>query len=185
GLDDNMRTALSLPVQGLHVDLVRAPEQLDALLKAWPKGKTLSAGVIDGRNIWKANLAAALGLLERAKSVVGADALWVAPSCSLLHVPVDLDLEQRLDSELKSWLAFAKQKLAEVVTLTRAMNQGRAAVAAELDANARAVDSRRTSPRIHNPTVERRAASVAERDLRRTSPFAARRGKQLKLPLYP
>src|SRR5581483_6494608 len=97
GLDDNMRTALSLPVQGLHVDLVRAPEQLDALLKAWPKGKTLSAGVIDGRNIWKANLATALALLERAKSVVGADTLWVAPSCSLLHVPVDLDLEQRLD----------------------------------------------------------------------------------------
>src|SRR5213593_3193453 len=110
GLDDNLSTAVELPVAGLHVDVVRAPQQLDPLLKAWPKGRVLSLGVIDGRNIWRADLASALGLLERARERIGADDLWVAPSCSLLHVPVDLDLERRLDPELKSWLAFAKQK---------------------------------------------------------------------------
>jgi 5-methyltetrahydropteroyltriglutamate--homocysteine methyltransferase len=185
GLADNLPTALALPVQGLHVDLVRAPQQLDPLLKAWPAGRTLSLGVIDGRNIWKSDLNAALALLERAKAVVGGDALWVAPSSSLLHVPVDLDLETRLDAELKGWLSYAKQKLTEVVTLTRALAGGRQSVAAELDANARAVASRRTSKRIHNPAVERRAAAVSERDYRRTSPFAERRKKQLELPLYP
>ncbi len=186
-LDENLGTALSLPVQGLHVDLVRAPRQLDRLLEAWPArgGRVLSLGVIDGRNIWKADLAAALSQLERAQARVGGESLWVAPSCSLLHVPVDLDLEQRLDAELKGWLAFAKQKLAEVATLARALRGGREAAAKELEANARAVASRRTSSRIHNPAVERRAAGVTERDLRRASAHAARRRKQLPLPAYP
>ncbi len=186
-LDENLGTALSLPVQGLHVDLVRAPRQLDRLLEAWPArgGRVLSLGVIDGRNIWKADLAAALSQLERAQARVGGESLWVAPSCSLLHVPVDLDLEQRLDAELKGWLAFAKQKLAEVATLARALRGGREAAAKELETNARAVASRRTSSRIHNPAVERRAAGVTERDLRRASAHAARRRKQLPLPAYP
>src|SRR6266550_674578 len=131
------------------------------------------------------NLAAALSQLERAQARVGGESLWVAPSCSLLHVPVDLDLEQRLDAELKGWLAFAKQKLAEVATLARALRGGREAATAELEANARAVASRRTSSRIHNPAVERRAAGVTERDLRRASAHAARRRKQLPLPAYP
>src|SRR2546425_249030 len=140
GLDDNLATARDLPVAGLHVDFVRARAgQLDQLLKAWPKGRVLSLGMIDGRNIWRADLGAALGLLERARERIGADDLWVAPSCSLLHVPVDLDLERRLDAELKSWLAFAKQKLVEVATLARAVRDGRAAVAAELEANARLI----------------------------------------------
>src|SRR5213596_2782741 len=133
GLEDSLATARELPVAGLHVDLVRAPQQLDQLLTAWPKGRVLSLGVIDGRNVWRADLAAALGLLERARERIGPDELWVAPSCSLLHVPVDLDLERRLDPDLKGWLAFAKQKLAEVVTLTRAVRDGRQAVAAELE----------------------------------------------------
>ena len=186
-LDENLGTALSLPVQGLHVDLVRAPRQLDRLLEAWPArgGRVLSLGVIDGRNIWKADLAAALSQLERAQARVGGESLWVAPSCSLLHVPVDLDLEQRLNAELKGWLAFAKQKLAEVATLARALRGGREAAAKELETNARAVASRRTSSRIHNPAVERRAAGVTERDLRRASAHAARRRKQLPLPAYP
>src|SRR5207247_1076021 len=93
-------------------------------------------------------LAAALGLLERARERIGPDELWVAPSCSLLHVPLDLDLERRLDPDLKGWLAFAKQKLAEVVALTRAVRDGRQAVAAELEANARAIAARRSSRRI-------------------------------------
>ena len=185
GLEDGLATARELPVAGLHVDLVRAPQQLDQLLTAWPKGRVLSLGVIDGRNVWRADLAAALGLVERARERIGPDELWVAPSCSLLHVPVDLELERRLDPDLKGWLAFAKQKLAEVVTLTRAVRDGRQAVAAELEANARAIAARRSSRRIHDPAVKQRAGAVGERDLRRTSPHAARRKQQLRLPLFP
>src|SRR6266705_5475690 len=187
GLDDNLRTVVSLLVHGLHVDLVRAPRQLDPLLEAWPAGtgRVLSLGVVDGRNVWKADLAAALALLERARDRVGAESIWVAPSCSLLHVPIDLDLEQRLDAELRGWLAFAKQKLAEVATLTRALGAGRGRASAELEDNARALAARRASQRIHNPAVKRRAAAVGERDLRRASPYALRRRKQLALPLYP
>src|SRR5437016_3795426 len=169
GLEDSLATARELPVAGLHVDVVRAPRQLDPLLKAWPKGRVLSLGVVDGRNVWRADLAAALGLLERARERIGADELWVAPSCSLLHVPVDLDLERRLDPDLKGWLAFAKQKLAEVATLTRAVRDGRQAVAAELEANARAIAGRRSSPRIHDPAVKQRAGAVGDRDLRRAT----------------
>src|SRR5437870_5235867 len=185
GLEDSLATARELPVAGLHVDVVRAPRQLDPLLKAWPKGRVLSLGVVDGRNVWRADLAAALGLLERARERIGADELWVAPSCSLLHVPVDLDLERRLDPDLKGWLAFAKQKLAEVATLTRAVRDGRQAVAAELEANARAIAGRRSSRRIHDPAVKQRAGAVGDRDLRRASPHAARRKQQLRLPLFP
>jgi len=185
GLEDNLETAAALPVGGLHVDLVRAPEQLDAVCAAWPRGRALSLGVVDGRNIWKADLGAALGLLERAAARVGADAVWVAPSCSLLHVPRDLELERRLDPELKNWLAFAVQKLAEVGTLARGLGQGRGAIESELAANGRALASRRTSPRIHNAAVEQRARAVSARDYARASSFAKRRARQLELPVFP
>src|SRR5216117_2094030 len=113
GLDDNLPTALELPVAGLHVDAVRAAGRFEALLQAWPagggrEGKVLSLGMIDGRNIWKADLSAVLRQLEDALERAGAAQLWVAPSCSLLHVPIDLDLETRLDSELKGWLELAQ-----------------------------------------------------------------------------
>ena len=197
GLGDNFPTALELPVAGLHLDAVRlssasgnGASQLDALLQAWPagggsEGKVLSLGVIDGRNIWKADLSAVLRQLEDALERAGAAQLWVAPSCSLLHVPIDLDLETRLDSELKSWLAFARQKLLEVATLVRALRDGRDSVTAQLDANARALVGRRTSRRIHNPAVKQRARGVTEHDMRRSSPHAARRKKQLRLPVFP
>src|SRR5881409_1511843 len=185
GLHDNLDTALELPVAGLHVDLVRAPAQLDALLGRWPAGRVLSLGVVDGRNIWKADLAAALAALERASGRLGAERVWVAPSCSLLHVPVDLELERKLDPELKGWLAFAKQKLGEVVVLARALREGRRAAAAALEANARALASRRSSSRIHNPAVKRRAGAVTEKDRRRPAPYRERRPQQVRLPLYP
>jgi 5-methyltetrahydropteroyltriglutamate--homocysteine methyltransferase len=198
GLGDNFATALELPVAGLHLDAVRSTGgisgdgagRLDALLQAWPvgggsEGKVLSLGVIDGRNIWKADLSAVLRQLEDALERAGASQMWVAPSCSLLHVPIDLDLETRLDSELKAWLAFAKQKLVEVAVLTRALREGRDAVAGSLDANARALAGRRTSRRIHNPAVKQRARGVTEHDMRRASPHAARRKKQLRLPVFP
>src|SRR5437667_375944 len=121
---------------------------------------------------------------ERA-AFVRASQLWVAPSCSLLHVPIDLELETRLDSELKGWLAFARQKLVEVATLTRALREGRDSVTVQLDANTRALAGRRTSRRIHNPAVKQRARGVTEHDMRRMSPHAARRKKQLRLPSFP
>src|SRR5947208_2410587 len=178
GLDDNLSTALALPVHGLHVDLVRAPHQLDALLAHWPKGRVLSAGVIDGRNVWRADLAKARALLDRAAKTVGENQLWVAPTCSLLHTPLDLDLETTLDPELKGWLAFRKQKLQEVVALAKG---DRAAV----EASSRAAQSRATSRRIHNAAVQRRAASVTEKDRVRGAAFGVRRQSQLELPRYP
>ena len=178
GLDDNMSTALALPVHGLHVDLVRAPQQLDKLLAAWPKGRVLSAGVIDGRNVWRADLAKQRALLDRAAAKVGKDHLWVAPSCSLLHTPLDLDLETKLDPELKSWLAFAKQKLQEVVALAKGDERA-------TQASSTAAKSRRASQRINNAAVQRRAAAVAEKDRVRKAPYAARRKAQLDLPRYP
>ena len=178
GLDDNLATALALPVHGLHVDLVRAPQQLERLLSAWPKGRVLSAGVIDGRNVWRADLRKQAALVERAAQKVGTDRLWIAPSCSLLHTPLDLDLETKLDAELKSWLAFAKQKLQEVVALAKG---DRAAT----EASSRAVQSRATSKRIHNAAVQRRAGSVTEKDKARRASFAERRKSQIDLPPYP
>src|SRR6266581_877705 len=195
GLDDNLSTALELPVAGLHVDAVRAAGQLDALLRAWPAGggrevKTLSLGVIDGRNIWKADLIAALRQLEEGMDRAGAAQLWVAPSCSLLHVPIDLDLETRLDSELKGWLAFAKQKLAEVATLTRALREGRDSVTAQLDANTRPRGGRsscgcrcsrrprsarsRRRPRCVTPARSCTTASSCRRNTTRSSPSRSR-----------
>ncbi len=184
GLDDNAATALSLPVQAVHVDLVRAPAQLDALLARWPTDKIFSAGVVDGRNIWRADLSAALKPLQRAREKLGPERVWVAPSCSLLHVPIDLDQETKLDAELKSWLAFAKQKLAEVVTLKRALAAPQS-VADAFAASDRAAADRRTSKRIHSAAVAQRVGAVTASDVKRQSPYTVRRARQLSLPPYP
>src|SRR5690606_21211036 len=120
-LDDNLALAASLPVEGLHVDLVRAPEQLDAVVRALPASRVLSLGLVNGRNIWRTQLDNALILARYARGHRGADRLWLAPSCSLLHSPVDLTLEKKLDAELRGWLAFARQKLQELRTLADAL----------------------------------------------------------------
>ncbi|MGH8698671.1 MAG: 5-methyltetrahydropteroyltriglutamate--homocysteine S-methyltransferase, partial [Burkholderiales bacterium] len=185
GLDDNLDTALALPTHGLHVDLVRSPGQLEPLLARWPAGRVLSLGVVDGRNIWRADLGAQVPTLERARARVGAEHLWVAPSCSLLHVPVDLELETKLDAELKGWLAFARQKLGEVTTLARGLAQGWDRVVSEVEASGAAAASRRASRRIHSPAVLQRVAGVTTRDLSRHSPHAVRRTQQLALPRFP
>ncbi|MGH7612506.1 MAG: 5-methyltetrahydropteroyltriglutamate--homocysteine S-methyltransferase [Gemmatimonadales bacterium] len=185
GLDDNLPTALALPTHGLHLDLVRAPGQLEASLAQWPDGRVLSLGVVDGRNVWRADLEAALPMLDRAAQRVGPEFLWVAPSCSLLHVPLDLDLETQLDPELRGWLAFAKQKLGEVATLTRGVREGPPAVAAALETSRRAAAARRASPLTHHALVRQRVAAVTDADLRRASPYLERRTRQLELPLYP
>ena len=184
-LDDNLDLALSLPVAGLHLDLVRAPEQVGALLTKG-SSKVLSLGLVDGRNVWRADLARALELAQTAVQTFAADRIQIAPSCSLLHVPVDLAAETELDAELTSWLAFAVQKLAEVATLTATLNG--VDTRADLAANAAALAARRASPRIHNPQVKARSAAVTPADLRRASGFAARRQAQaarLNLPAFP
>ncbi|UTH75158.1 5-methyltetrahydropteroyltriglutamate--homocysteine S-methyltransferase [Chromobacterium sp. IIBBL 290-4] len=186
-LQGNLPLLASLPVQGVHVDAVNARHEAEELAKQLPADRVLSVGAINGRNIWKTDLSAALEWLEPLARALG-DRLWLAPSCSLLHVPVDLDSEQKLDGEIQSWLAFAKQKLEELRVLAAALNQGRDAVAAELAANRAAIEARRLSPRVHNPAVKAAVANI-DADLgRRQNGYAQRAVKQaarLHLPKFP
>ena len=185
GLENNLSLAASLPVAGQHIDLARAPEQLDAVVKAVPQNRLLSLGVVDGRNIWRADLAA---LLDRLEPLAAQRDLVLAPSCSLLHVPVDLQLESKLDDELKQWLAFAVQKIEELDLLRRALANGRESVAAELAASARATEARKTAARIHDRTVSERIAALTP-DMRERRAGHAERVKTqsevLNLPLFP
>lgn len=188
GLGENTATAVNLPVAALHVDLVRAPEQLEHVLKNIPSTLMLSLGVVDGRNIWKTDLERALRLVDRTASAVGADRILLAPSCSLVHSPADLDEEKHLDAELRNWLAFAKQKLEEVVALESALSKGRDTVREFLEANGRAMRSKTESPRIHDPEAKRRSVSITAELTRRKSSYPDRRRKQqsrLHLPLFP
>lgn len=189
GVEENLATALRLPVAGLHLDLVRAPHQLEQLLRhPLPDGFVLSLGVVDGRNVWKADLTACLEVLERAARAWGRDRIQVAPSCSLLHVPLDVTLETSLDPELKGWLAFARQKLEEVALLTRALNEGREAVAEALAANQAQVAARRASSRLRNEAVRARLAQLGPEATRRPTPHRVRREAQqarLGLPPFP
>ena len=186
-LGDNLDLATALPVEGLHVDLVRAPEQLEAVLDRLPAGRVFSAGVVDGRNIWRTRLDNALLLARYARNRVGEDRLWLAPSCSLLHVPVDLDGEKSLEADLKSWLSFAKQKLGEIRLLADALD-GKAGAEAGLEDARQRIEARRASARVHRPEVAHRVADISPQLGRRASPYPARRKAQaesLRLPLYP
>lgn len=192
GLKDNLELASSLPVWALHVDLVRHPEQLEEVLEAFPQDKKLSLGVVDGRNIWKNDYQETLKLISKAIAKIKAERILIAPSCSLLHVPCDLDLEtdeEALTPEIKQWLAFAKQKLEEVVTLKKLANpEEHKEVADKLEANQNAIESRRVSELIHNQKVKNRVEGITEKDTKRKSAFAERRDKQhekLNLPLFP
>lgn len=187
-LGDNLATALALPVAGLHLDLVRAPEQLDEVLAKARKDLVLSLGVVDGRNVWRADLAALLDRLEPVVRERGAENIILAPSCSLLHVPVDLALEDELDADLASWLAFAVQKVGELAALGAALDRGRIAARDALRASARAVAARTTSRKIHCPIVGQRMAALTASMASRRSGFDARRTTQrehLALPAFP
>ena len=184
-LRDNREAALALPVRGVHLDLVRGRSDLAPVLAELPAGKTLSLGLIDGRNVWKADLAAAIETARTAVDALGGDRVVIAPSCSLLHSPVDLDNEETLDEELKSWMAFAKQKVREVAAIAAAVNGGGPEVEAELAANRAALSGRAASPRIHSPEIRARSAAVTAGMLSRRSPYAERRGEQLDLPDFP
>ncbi|TLD69192.1 5-methyltetrahydropteroyltriglutamate--homocysteine S-methyltransferase [Phragmitibacter flavus] len=185
-LRENLPHFHALPVQALHFDLVRGGEDLPDILTSFPTDKILSLGVVDGRNIWKNDCEQSLSQLHDALKTVGPDRLWIAPSCSLQHSPVTLNNEPNLDAELKNWLAFADQKLEEVVDL-RDLLTGSGSNE-KLVANRAATQTRRTSPRIHNPSVKTRLAEVTPADFDRTSPFPKRQQLQhtkLKLPQFP
>ncbi|MCH8152589.1 MAG: 5-methyltetrahydropteroyltriglutamate--homocysteine S-methyltransferase [Planctomycetes bacterium] len=187
-LGKNLDTVAKLPIDGLHIDLVRAPHQLDDALAKFPDNMVLSAGVVDGRNVWLNDLSRSLDLLERIESQVGPDRLIVAPSCSMIHVPIDLGLETQLDTEVHDWLAFAVQKLDEIVGLTRAMREGRDAVSDLMAESRRRIDSRRRSSKVHRQEVKDRVAGIGPDDASRASPFAQRRVLQqqkLGLPRFP
>jgi 5-methyltetrahydropteroyltriglutamate--homocysteine methyltransferase len=186
-LQENKYLAANLPVAGLHVDAINGRDDVVPLLSMLPPPKVLSLGVINGRNIWKSDLTAILDWLEPLAQRLG-DRLWIAPSCSLLHVPVDLANEQELDPEVKSWLAYALQKLEELRVLAAALRNGRDAVKDELAANSAALAARRSSPRVKNPAVQAAVAKLNGQLGQRESIYARRAPKQaafLKLLQYP
>lgn len=186
-LADNQYLAANLPVAGLHVDAINARSEIVPLINQLPAHKVLSIGVINGRNIWKTDLNATLDWLEPIAERLG-ERLWLAPSCSLLHVPVDLDSEVKLETEIKSWLAFAKQKLEELQVLATALNHGRDAVKVALAVNQVAVDARRASKRVHNPQVKAALETLTPQLGQRQNRYAQRAAKQaalLQLPQYP
>lgn len=186
-LRDNLQFAVNLPVAGLHVDAVRGHNEVVQLCAALPEDKVLSLGVIDGRNIWKTDLNAVLDFLEPVAEKLQ-DRLWIAPSCSLLHVPVDLDQETGFDPEVINWLAFAKQKLAELSVLGSAINQGRSSVLDALENNRTAIKSRKSSLRVHKPEVKAAVDCITAALGKRQSSYAKRAELQssiLNLPAYP
>ncbi len=184
-LGDNADLVAKLPVAGLHLDLVRGPKQIDSVMNKLTADRVLSLGVIDGRNIWRSDLLEILGRLESIVVKRGADRLQIAPSCSMLHVPIDLDQETDLDADLKSWLAFSVQKMGELAALSRALASGRDSVKDVFAASDDAARKRASSPKIHDPAVKSRAAGT-ERDLsERQSPFSERRKLQHKMRALP
>lgn len=188
GVRENLHPYLQLPVEALHFDFVRGHEDLEPLLKHFPGDKILSAGVVEGRNIWKNDYDGTLALLKKLEASVSAARLWVAPSCSLIHSPVTLRNEPALEEELKDWLSFADEKLAEVVDLRHLLDGGDSGAEDHLTANRAAVASRRSSARIHTRAVQQRLAAIAPADFMRNSPFAERQATQatrLKLPEFP
>lgn len=184
GLNENTSMAVNLPVCALHIDLVRAPQQIDEVLKAIPPRLSVSLGVVDGRNIWKNDYSRSLALIEKAKAVIDEERIMLAPSCSLLHSPVDLDGETAIDEEIRNWMAFAKQKLHEINDLKQIV----AGDTALLKKNTAVMEGRRNSTRIHKQAVKERVTAIKDGDANRASAFAERQRIQhnrFRLPLFP
>ncbi|RNL50641.1 5-methyltetrahydropteroyltriglutamate--homocysteine S-methyltransferase [Pedobacter jejuensis] len=190
GLGNNLSLTSSLPVNVLHVDLVRSPQQLEDVILALNDTTILSLGLVDGRNIWKNDFEHSLETINKATEKLGQERIWISPSCSLIHSPVDLTNEtneENLSTEIKQWLAFAKQKVAEVVTLKKlASNEGPASTLQKLEANKLAIANRKNSTLIQNPAVKQRVKSLKGEDSKRLSPFPSRKTKQkgLNLPQF-
>lgn len=191
-LRENLFLACELPVQGLHIDAVRAPQEVERVCSALAGDNILSVGVVDGRNIWRNDFEKSLAVLRSVRDRIGAERLMVSPSCSLLHAPYSLKFEKQLNSEIKGWLAFAEEKLAEVKTLGALAADDAAfsdtALQTLLRENGAVLAARRTSERIHDQAVQARLEAVGEGDLCRRSVFAERLPQQqahLHLPLFP
>lgn len=179
---------LACPIDGLHLDLVRAPEQLEQVLHHIKDHQVLSLGLVNGRNIWRSDLNAGLALLEQAAHQLGKERLVISSSCSLLHVPFGLEKETKLHGDIAEWLAFATEKLDEINCLTRAINHGRDAVANQLEGNQAILNKRRLSSLVHRTAVQERVKQVDQSMFSRQSVFAERKKTQqenLKLPLLP
>ncbi|MBI9109827.1 5-methyltetrahydropteroyltriglutamate--homocysteine S-methyltransferase [Maridesulfovibrio ferrireducens] len=186
GLGENLEAAAKLPVDALHVDLVRGGQDLDALLASLGSKVSLSLGVVDGRNIWCADLDKAVSIVRKAVQSLGSERVLVAPSCSLLHVPFDLDLETNLDSEIKSWMAYARQKCSEIKLITDAVSG--VDVADKLALNRKIIESRKSSSRVNKPAVAKRIADLKEADFKRISAYKRRaeiHRNELNFPLLP
>ncbi|MDO7667835.1 MAG: 5-methyltetrahydropteroyltriglutamate--homocysteine S-methyltransferase, partial [Pseudomonadota bacterium] len=186
-LKENLHLACELPVAGLQIDAINAYDEIKQVVDWLPTHKILSLGVINGRNIWKTDLNLTLDWLEPLQARLK-DRLWLAPSCSLLHVPVDLASEDALDPEIKSWLAFAVQKLAELNIVATALNAGRGQVAEQLLDNALSIQSRKHSQRAHKPAVQTRLTSLDADIYQRQNPYQHRaklQQQRFKLPLFP
>lgn len=183
-LADNTELAVSMPVEALHIDLVRAPQQLDNVLRLIDDKLILSLGVVDGRNIWKNDFKKSTQLIRKAIAVLGRSRVMVAPSCSLLHTPFDLDEETEIDPQIKNWMAFAKQKLQEVNALCQIIDGNNEL----LETNRRVFESRNSSTLIHDVAVKERAAALNGRHAERNRPFKERQVIQqnrFKLPVFP
>jgi 5-methyltetrahydropteroyltriglutamate--homocysteine methyltransferase len=186
-LAENFEFVSALPIDGLHIDAINAMDEIEKISNQLPKNRILSIGVINGRNIWKTDLNKTLDWLEPISKSFGEN-LWIAPSCSLLHTPVDLNSETKLNPEIKNWLAFSKQKLDELQILALALKGGREAVASELAENKAAIQSRTKSPLVHNPKVQEALSKIKPELGTRASDYKQRALKQsaiFKLPKYP
>ncbi|MCS3870117.1 5-methyltetrahydropteroyltriglutamate--homocysteine methyltransferase [Chryseobacterium ginsenosidimutans] len=192
GLKDNLSLATSLPIDVLHIDLIRCPEQLDEVLHTIPNNLSLSLGIVDGRNIWKNDFEKSLHFIEKTVHKIGSERIFIAPSCSLLHSPFDLDSEKNeeiLSPEIKQWMAFAKQKVDEIVSLKKLASENPDYKALqELAENKTAIKNRKISTLIHNQSVKNRVEVTTEEDAQRNNPFNIRKEVQqqvLQLPLFP
>ncbi|KAJ3273267.1 methionine-synthesizing 5- methyltetrahydropteroyltriglutamate--homocysteine methyltransferase [Terramyces sp. JEL0728] len=184
----NLDFVADLPIHAIHIDAVRAPADVDAVVSR-VQGKTLkvSVGVVNGRNIWKNNLAQSIATVKKVIAAVGADRVIVAPSCSLLHTPHSLASEKKMDAQIKNWMAFSVEKLHEIATIVKAITAP-GSVDAVLAENAHAHELRKTSALIHNPEVQAELKAIVPENFRRLSKFEVRAQKQqqkLNLPLYP
>lgn len=183
-LNENTSLAVNLPVDALHIDLVRAPKQLDTVLTLIPGKLILSLGVIDGRNIWKNDYTSSLAHIKKAIAVIGKERLMIAPSSSLLHTPFDLDLETTINPEIKNWMAFAKQKLNEVNELSEIIEGNNEL----LVNNLKATSSRNLSRLIHKQEIKQRVLAITDTDASRDNEFTVRQKIQQQnfgLPLFP
>ncbi len=182
GVTPNLATITALPVQGLHIDFVQGNDDINHIHQQLPADWLLSAGVINGRNVWRTDLSEKY---QQLKEIVDKRPLWVASSCSLLHSPIDLSVETRLDNEVKSWFAFALQKCTELALLTQALNSNETTKVAEWSAP---IQARRHSNRVHNAAVAQRLADITAKDSQRESAYilrAAAQRQRFNLPVWP